>query len=48
VHLECKNLKTLKNKFPIDQEVVFLGKDAALIKNPNEMWDIVITQKNKT
>lgn len=44
IHLECKSLNKLKNKFPYDQEVVFLGKDAVLIKNPNKMWDIIISQ----
>lgn len=43
IHLECKNFKKLKNNFPFDEEIKFLGKDGVLITNPNLMWDIVIT-----
>lgn len=46
IHLECKSLKKLKNNFPYDEEMEFLGKDAVRIKNPNSMWDIVITQNS--
>ena len=44
VHLECKNLKKLKRDFPYDGELEFLGKEAVRIRNPNNMWDIIITE----
>lgn len=43
VHLECKNLNTFKKKFPYDEAIQFLGKEAVVIKNPSGMWDINIT-----
>lgn len=45
VHLECKSIKKFKEKFLYDQEVSFIGKEAVLIKNPNKMWDVVISEK---
>lgn len=44
IHLECKSLKKLKGNFPYDGALNFLGKEAVRIRNPNLMWDIVITE----
>jgi hypothetical protein len=43
VHLHCKSLQKLKSKFFFDDELIFLDINAVIIKNPSNMWDIVIS-----